>query len=635
MSKIVSVSDKYSNGLAYYQDDRGLYGFVDENNNIVIKAKFKEVKPFCNGVAVVKNIFNDSYLIDTNGKRVFLDNYEPKDIKIIEVRKFSEGYAAIKDENNLWGFIDENGEIVIKPEYREVGDFKNGVAIVNQRNYKYTIIDKNNKRLTKKDYAFINDFIDHYAVVGEYRITVEVFEDFKEMYSYGVIDENGNEILSCEYDEVLPPYKNVLVAGKHNRERYIGYIVFNTKLNTKTHVNADKVYPFNNGYATCKLDNKYAIFDEKGKNLVFKFKYGYNECSFFEFDHINEICYGDDIFHIVEVTNPDNVNEFYIFLAKNKEIIYGPILDSKLYRETRIYPNKNGTFNICKEEYGRVKVGLIDKDGKLIIPTVTREAEMLENNLAYFKTHHMYFVPRNGVNNNSSFEPYSKVEGLEGSFAAIAKYEGGNKNVYLDENGKELFDGLKFDLVSYFHDGYAVCRNKIIDTESNDPYEYYEYYILDEKGIQFTLPNDEINNIEYVKQIKGPVFEVRLNDKETSYLINAKNHKIVKIKCDKVTHDNGLIIVNVLFSPKDESCEQFDVLYNMDLDIYDVPYVLSDRKISVLSDELIAIKISDEIRIYNINTKHSSKYLEYRQFVKVDRISLNLTQEERRRKGYY
>ena len=56
MSKIVSVSDKYSNGLAYYQDDRGLYGFVDENNNIVIKAKFKKVKPFCNGVAV-KSIF--------------------------------------------------------------------------------------------------------------------------------------------------------------------------------------------------------------------------------------------------------------------------------------------------------------------------------------------------------------------------------------------------------------------------------------------------------------------------------------------------------------------------------------------------------------------------------------------------
>ncbi len=618
MSKIVSVSDKYSNGLAYYQDDRGLYGFVDENNNIVIKAKFKEVKPFCNGVAVVKNIFNDSYLIDTNGKRVFLDNYEPKDIKIIEVRKFSEGYAAIKDENNLWGFIDENGEVVIKPEYREVGDFKNGVAIVNQRNCKYTIIDKNNKRLTKKDYAFINDFIDHYAVVGECKITVEVFEDFKEMYSYGVIDNNGNEVIPCEYDEILPTNNGVILVTKRNERMYM---LFNPRFNIKTYITADKVYPFNNGYAICKLDNKYAIFDEKGKNLVFKFKYGYNECSFFEFDYINEICYGDDIFHIVEVTNPDNVNEFYIFLAKNKEIIYGPILDSKLYRETRIYPNKNGTFNICKEEYGRVKVGLIDKDGKWIIPAVTREAEMLENNLAYFKTYHMYFVPRNGVNNNSSFEPYSKVEGMEGSFAVIADNPSYNKKVYLDSNGKELFNGLKFDMGSFFHDGYAVCRNRKIDTESNDPYEYDEYHILDENGIKYTLPNEHIHNIEYVKQIHGELFEVRLNDKETSYLINVRNNKIVRLECKKIKYDNGYIVVSNINSS--------DILFDINLNKFDINCAMDNIEICILSDELILVKNSSRTIIYNIKNHEESDDLQYRSFIKINRLSLNLIEQER------
>lgn len=86
-------------GLAYVQKDRwGLYGYIDEEGNVVIDFQF--------------DYAND----------------------------FSEGLAVVRIENS-YGYIDKEGNIVIEPILDFAGSFRNGKAHV-QINYHEYYIDK-------------------------------------------------------------------------------------------------------------------------------------------------------------------------------------------------------------------------------------------------------------------------------------------------------------------------------------------------------------------------------------------------------------------------------------------------------------------------------------------------------------
>jgi hypothetical protein len=68
-------------------------GFLDQDGNKVIKAKFDEVKPFSEGLAAVR-------------------------VRV--------------DGRHKWGFINLQGEMVIEPKFDEVESFKNGLALVEE-----------------------------------------------------------------------------------------------------------------------------------------------------------------------------------------------------------------------------------------------------------------------------------------------------------------------------------------------------------------------------------------------------------------------------------------------------------------------------------------------------------------------
>lgn len=55
--------------LKKYQDNNGKFGFKDENNNVVIKAKFDEAYYFRKGIALV--VIDGKFgVIDTNGEMI-------------------------------------------------------------------------------------------------------------------------------------------------------------------------------------------------------------------------------------------------------------------------------------------------------------------------------------------------------------------------------------------------------------------------------------------------------------------------------------------------------------------------------------------------------------------------------------
>lgn len=66
---------------------RGLYGFADQNDNIVIPCQWKDVEPFDEGLALVEN------------------------------------------DNDKWGYIDKTGKIVVPCIWKNIGPFDGGLEL--------------------------------------------------------------------------------------------------------------------------------------------------------------------------------------------------------------------------------------------------------------------------------------------------------------------------------------------------------------------------------------------------------------------------------------------------------------------------------------------------------------------------
>ena len=62
--------------------------------------------------------------------------------KYSELRPFCEGLAAVKNRNNLWGFINKKGEEVIACQFTSVGDFSERLAAVKNKDNLWGYINK-------------------------------------------------------------------------------------------------------------------------------------------------------------------------------------------------------------------------------------------------------------------------------------------------------------------------------------------------------------------------------------------------------------------------------------------------------------------------------------------------------------
>ena len=111
------------------------WGFVNDQNKIMIPFEYDFVNPFENGLAYAKN----------NGKEFFITN---RNLKLAgdydEAGIFTFGLAPVS-KNKKWGFIDENGKLVIPMLYDSVEYFtQNGLSAV-KRNGKSGFIDRHGK----------------------------------------------------------------------------------------------------------------------------------------------------------------------------------------------------------------------------------------------------------------------------------------------------------------------------------------------------------------------------------------------------------------------------------------------------------------------------------------------------------
>lgn len=224
----------------------GLWGYIDSNEQWIIRERFDEAMPFTQGLACVQ--YYDRWgFIDKNGQWVIQPIYD-------KAKPFSEGMACVKI-NNGWGFINKSGKLVIDPIYSAVSSFSDGFAVVYDGDG-FRFIDKNGNLTIDKTFSVAKPFTDGLASV--------IYQGEK-----GYIDFNGHWIIKHNYakaDAFSEGHALVRGGGKFGFINHRGDLAIPLSFEDANH--------FSDGLASVKIDDAWGYIDRQGI-LVLKPEYEY------------------------------------------------------------------------------------------------------------------------------------------------------------------------------------------------------------------------------------------------------------------------------------------------------------------------------------------------------------------------
>lgn len=169
---------KFYEGVALVKDGEN-FSYIDDSGRLVISGDFQDARDFSESMAAVQSDNKWGY-INLSGEMIIPYRYE-------ECYPFSENLAAVK-EDGRWGFIDKEGKLVIPNEYEEVRSFCEGFAAV-KKNGKWYFINNEGDVVTDSQYSEVRNFQEGYAAV---------MKDNK----WGFINREGYLCIPCHYDAV-------------------------------------------------------------------------------------------------------------------------------------------------------------------------------------------------------------------------------------------------------------------------------------------------------------------------------------------------------------------------------------------------------------------------------------------------
>jgi len=148
-----------SGGLAPVLKD-GRWSYIRPDGSVAFETDFFRAFPFSeDGLALVLAEFGGWYgYIDENSQLVV-------PARFAEARAFSDGLAAVR-EGDAWGYISPSGDYAIEPGYESALPFSGGIGLVREGG-KYHYIDATGARLFPESFARAEPFSDGAAVVGD------------------------------------------------------------------------------------------------------------------------------------------------------------------------------------------------------------------------------------------------------------------------------------------------------------------------------------------------------------------------------------------------------------------------------------------------------------------------------------
>ena len=174
-------------------NDKGKFGYVDKDGNLVIPFKYTEASPFENGLARVKNGSKFGF-INEKGEPVgkikysYAMYFNGDFCRVAVGGKFKDGLFT----DGKWGFIDRQGNEILPVEYDEIGNFENGFAYIMKKEL-YGLINEQCNIVLEPSYASVGKFDKNglcwFALAGKNSAG----------YKYGLINSDGKIILQPEY----------------------------------------------------------------------------------------------------------------------------------------------------------------------------------------------------------------------------------------------------------------------------------------------------------------------------------------------------------------------------------------------------------------------------------------------------
>lgn len=205
----ISGDDLHRVSSSFTMSSMELYGFADQNGEIVIPIQYQYASAFSEGLALVGRD-GVSLFINPSGETVL----DSSVLGYSFINSFREGLAVVCQDDQ-YGYMDQSGRLVIAPQFEEASSFSEGYAAV--------------------------------------KIDGKV----------GYIDRTGNVVIDCQYDSAS--YFQNGIAKIYKNQKF-GFI--DTAGNARTPCIYDKAEDFSSGFSCVKIGDSYSYIDQNGLFLV-------------------------------------------------------------------------------------------------------------------------------------------------------------------------------------------------------------------------------------------------------------------------------------------------------------------------------------------------------------------------------
>ena len=290
------------------------WGYVNEKEKVVIKAKYQEAGIFNNGYAIVKKD-NKYGIIDYNGNETIPFSYDYIEIKW--------GGIYLVKLGDKYGLLSSNCSEIIPPKYDDIKRIGSNIYTT-RLGYKYGVVSSIEKELIPPKFdnikplargIYLTKYCGKYGILlstGD-EIIASKYDSIERLDSgiyltlfegkYGTLSSDCNEIVAPKYDNI-----EKLDSGNFLTELEEKYGFLSSNGNEIIAPKYDSIEKLDSGNFLTKLNGKYGFLSSNGNEIMAP-----------KYDSIEELNSGNLL---------TKLNGKYGFLSSNGNEIMAPKYDS-------------------------------------------------------------------------------------------------------------------------------------------------------------------------------------------------------------------------------------------------------------------------------------------------------------------
>ncbi|MBR6432447.1 MAG: WG repeat-containing protein, partial [Muribaculaceae bacterium] len=308
----------------------GKWGYINKSGKEVIPCNYQDIQDFDDHLLAVATKDNKKCLINKTQGQKGACKYDFID-------KFKNGFYKVRRDSK-WGFINAQGEEVVPCQYKEASDFEDNYSLVKDEEGKYGFLEKEGTTV-KVAIPCVSESADGMKIIngvifnGKNDIMTKVTQGgwcgimgsngtiipveyndaaplspaiikVKTTEGYGAKTIQGNEILSCKWEDIEPLGGSLLKVKEKGM-----YGIYETTGKNKKIVSPqfEEILPFSNGLAPAREKGKWGYINEKGKQVI---DFIYTSAEPFNEDGIAVVGLGNNLKLIDVNRNFLGVNEY-------------------------------------------------------------------------------------------------------------------------------------------------------------------------------------------------------------------------------------------------------------------------------------------------------------------------------------